>query len=127
VAGYRVLIVDDDAALRRLLADAFERAGYEVTEAVNGDQALKIAKKAPVDVLITDLLMPEKEGLELIRHFRKDLREVIVIAVSGEAAQHLKTARLLGAQVTFEKPFKSEDLVETVARLINERPPASKT
>jgi DNA-binding NtrC family response regulator len=121
MANHRVLIVDDEPAIRRLLIDAFQRAGYETLEASDGGQAVKAASKSPVDVLVTDLVMAEKEGLELIRHFRKHWSEVIVIAMSGDAARHLKSARLLGAQETFEKPLNTADMVETVGRLIAQR------
>ena len=120
MAHPRILIVDDEPSIRQFLAKVFVEAGYEVVEAGNGNEAILAANRGAVDVLITDLVMPDKDGLELIRYFRKNLRNVIVIAMSGADLKdtYLNSGRLLGAHEIIEKPLKSADIVQRVADLL---------
>ena len=112
-----VLLVEDEQAIRKLLRTALERAGYEVMEASDGDEALRLAHGTGVDLLITDIVMPGKEGIELTRYFRKHFPQTKIIVVSGNE-QYLRVAQVLGADAVFTKPFQTADLLITVARLL---------
>ena len=112
-----VLLVEDEQAIRKLLRTALERAGYEVMEASDGDEALRLAHGTGVGLLITDVVMPGKEGIELTRYFRKHFPQTKIIVVSGNE-QYLRVAQVLGADAVFTKPFQTADLLVTVARLL---------
>jgi DNA-binding response OmpR family regulator len=120
----RIVVIDDEEALRRMLRLALERAGYEVVEARDGNEGLRLCHLAPPDLLITDLLMPDKEGLETIMDLRRDFPQVKIIAVSGGGhsggLNFLAIARRLGAQRTLAKPFQLPELLATVKELLQE-------
>lgn len=78
-----ILIIDDDDQIREMLRQMLERAGYEVTDAPNGKVAMKLYREQPADLIITDLIMPGKEGIETIIELRRDFPEVKIIAISG--------------------------------------------
>jgi CheY-like chemotaxis protein len=99
-----------------------EDGGYEVMEAANGKEALKAALAGRVDLVITDLVMPEQEGLETIRALRKDVAGIGIIAISGAfGGRFLETARVLGAQAVLSKPFNGELLLAKVAEVLESR------
>ncbi len=120
----RILIVEDDdqmlETLRRMLADA----GHEIVEAHDGKVAVRLYRENPTDLIITDLIMPEKEGLELIMDLKSDYPEVKIIAISGGGKlgphEYLPLAKDLGALATFEKPFKQEDLLIAVQEILHQ-------
>ncbi len=118
----RILIIDDDVQMRSRLRQMLEREGYEVEEANNGKVALRAYKENPADLVITDIIMPEKEGLEIIRELRKDYPDVKVIAISGgghiSPDEYLYLAKAFGAQCVFAKPFERRELIEAVQELI---------
>jgi two-component system, cell cycle sensor histidine kinase and response regulator CckA len=114
-AGGRVLVVDDEAEIRKLLRQFLEHAGYQVAEASNGRQAVSEVDAGGVALVITDLVMPEKEGIETIREMRQRHREVKIIAMSGAfGGRFLRTAEMLGAHATLSKPVRAEQLVRAV-------------
>ena len=116
-----VLIVDDDPIIRELLHRTLEAAGYPVIEAQSGREALAQLEGRPVDLLITDLVMPDGEGLEIIQRFRRTFPALRIIAISGAfSGSFLKPAELLGANATLQKPFKLEVLLETVRKVLAE-------
>ncbi len=118
----RILIADDEPSVRSYLRTVLEDGGYEVVEAANGSQALKEVRAGRVDVVITDLVMPEREGLETIRILRKEQKGIGIIAMSGEfGGQYLTTARLLGAEAVLSKPLSREVLLATVAEVLRSR------
>lgn len=118
----RVLVVDDETGVRKFFRLALEQAGYEVTEAENGKQALEQALAGRVDLLITDLVMPEKEGIETIRALRRQAPGIGIIAVSGAfGGMFLSTARMLGADVVLSKPVDAELLLAKVAEVLGAR------
>ena len=82
----KILVIDDDKNIRSLLRDFLERDGYEVMEAENGKVGLKLFRENGADLVITDLIMPEKEGIETIRELRRDFSDVKIIAISGGGA-----------------------------------------
>ena len=118
----RILIIDDDEGLRRILGQILVRAGHVVTEAVDGCEGLKSFRKEPVDLVVCDLIMPDKEGLETISVLRKEFPAVKIIAISGGARvtgyDFLPAASGLGADVALAKPFTREQILEAVERLV---------
>jgi CheY-like chemotaxis protein len=120
----RILLIDDDETLRSALRRSLERAGYDTLEAADGRAALKLLTGDQVDVIITDLVMPEMEGIELIVSLRKSHPTVPVIAISGggrtNSPQYLKIARGVGAARVLAKPFENEQLLEAVRELVDE-------
>ena len=120
----RILAIDDDIEIREMLKQFLERAGYEVLVAPDGKEALKLHQTNPVNLIITDIVMPEKEGLETIMEFQRRSPEVKIIAISGggkiAANEYLNLAKVLGAQKTFSKPFELKKLLEEVRELLQQ-------
>jgi DNA-binding NtrC family response regulator len=118
----RILLVDDDDGLRTALRRALEREGHEVVEASNGRHALDRLKETTVNLVITDIIMPESEGIELALILHKTQPELPVIAISGggnwTAEFHLSIAKKAGALHAFEKPFAVEALLKRVDELL---------
>ena len=118
----RILVVDDDPDIRDMLRRMLETAGYEVLDAPDGEEALTLTEMSHPDAIITDVLMPEKDGLETILELRRSAPDVKIIAISGgdrvPADNYLRTARRLGAQHTFSKPFRCKDLLNAVEALV---------
>ena len=122
-----ILVIDDDGAVRKLIAMILERAQHRVVEAADGIKGLKAFKAASFDLVITDLIMPEKEGLETIRELRLDGGEVRILAISGgfpgNPIDILDMARSLGADAALGKPFTPDALLAEVDRLLAPPPP----
>ena len=117
-----VLVVDDEAPVRKVLRKMLESAGYSVLDAANGREALQRVRQRAVDVMITDLAMPEKAGVDTIRELRSFSPAVRVIAISGASqGRFLKTAALAGAQATLTKPVAPDELLRIVERLIADK------
>ncbi len=118
----RILLVDDDDGLRTALRRALEREGYAVVEAGNGKHALDRLKETSVDLVITDIIMPESEGIELALTLHRTQPQLPVIAISGGGNWtpefHLSIARQAGALHAFEKPFVVEELLQRVGELL---------
>ncbi len=121
-----ILVVDDDEAVRSVIRRSLERAGYGVREAGEGGAALKLLASAPADLVITDLVMPDMEGIALILSLRKSHPKLPVIAMSGGGRMrpegYLDIARNCGAARILAKPFDVEDLIAMVQQLLG--PPA---
>jgi CheY-like chemotaxis protein len=117
----RILIIDDEADLRTTLQDLLEHAGYEVVEVSDGRKGLQHYLGVSMDLMITDLLMPEQEGVETIRALRQINPQVKMIAMSGGGQtgrmDFLHVAAVLGAQRTLHKPFNRQTLLEVVRDL----------
>ena len=117
----RVLLVDDDENVRYTLARVLRKAGYEVVEAEEGGEALECLNKQPVDVVVTDILMPGMEGIETIMKLREQAAALPIIAISGGGrvglGEYLESAKLLGADYTFEKPFDERELIARIEEL----------
>jgi DNA-binding response OmpR family regulator len=117
----RILLVDDDESLRRALCRALEHEGYAIVEAGDGRQALEKLEEGPLDLVITDMIMPDSEGLELIFALRKTRPGIPVIAMSGGGHWtpefHLALARRVGVVHVFAKPFAIEDLLGKVREI----------
>ncbi len=114
-----VLIVDDDANIRQLLRATFEDAGYRVLEAQDGRGALDKVARHSVKLVVTDLVMPEKDGVETIRALRQTHPDVKILAISGAVGgSYLKIAGHLGADAVVPKPFRREQVLEAVEQLL---------
>ena len=102
-----ILIIDDEERIRALLRTTLEAAGYEVTEAPNGRIGLELYRQRPTDLVITDILMPELNGLDMLLELMREFLHTKVIAISGAGREKnvLDAAKLIGARQTFEKPF----------------------
>jgi DNA-binding response OmpR family regulator len=117
--GRRILIVEDDQSIRRTLEIALTNAGYQVLEAGDGAEAMRLWREGGADLVITDLHMPDKNGLEVILELRASSPFTPIIAISdgGRTEQHglLGDAKLLGAVRTVAKPFRLEVMLAAVA------------
>lgn len=127
-----IVIADDEPALRRVLCRVLERAGHDVTGHPNGRAAIEHLGRHPADLLITDIFMPEMEGLETIRRARAIRPGMPIIAISGGGccgANYLWVAELFGAVATLEKPFSAGALLARVAQILepegSRQPPQS--
>ncbi len=120
----RILIIDDEDQTHRMLRIVLERAGYEIVEARDGQEGLRYYRAAPVDLIITDILMPGKEGLETIMELRREAPGVKIIAISGGGQigtlDFLDIAKLLGARRALEKPFNLQEFVTAVQEVLAE-------
>lgn len=118
----RIIIADDDQQLRVTLVISLERMGHQVLEARDGNEAVRLVEQEPPDILITDIVMPDKEGLEVISEVRRKFPAVKIIAMSGggygNAAGYLKIAHALGANLVIAKPFPNEELAAKVNALL---------
>ena len=118
----RVLIIDDEPHILLMVKKMLERAGYEVDLASNGSEGLKLFERIQPDLVITDIIMPEKEGLETIREMRRQSKDLKIIAMSGggkiSADNYLETAKIFGAARIMEKPFSQNLLLSYVEDLL---------
>ena len=121
----KILLVDDDTLVRTSLSLALEDAGHAVVQAVNGDEGLDALAREMFDVVVLDILMPEREGIETIREIRKKWAALPVLAISGGDrtgwCDFLRMARELGANDALAKPFNSTDFAVRVTRLLERR------
>jgi CheY-like chemotaxis protein len=118
----RILVVDDDAGVRQVLRSMLVPAGYEVELAVNGRQAIEKLKAGPCALVITDLVMPEQEGIETIKVLRRDFPDVKIIAISGAfGGDYLRIAGFLGAHRTMAKPVRMETVLRVVAETLGSK------
>lgn len=121
----RILIIDDDEQIRVLLQQMMEWAGYDVRVAENGRIAMQMQSEQPADLVITDLIMPEQEGLETISWLKKEHDGVKIIAISGGGRigpeAYLPAALELGADKVFSKPFDVQEIVASVNELLDNR------
>jgi CheY-like chemotaxis protein len=118
----RLLVVDDSADTRESMKLLLERAGYRVELAENGAQALAAQRRRAADVLITDIFMPETDGLETIEAFKREFPQVKIVAMSGGGVRvggtvYLETARIAGADAMLRKPFEMKALLEALRAL----------
>ena len=116
--GGSILIMDDDAAVSRTLSLILTRAGYKVSTVTSGRKGLEMLTTGEFDLVLTDIIMPELDGIEAIRRIRADHPGLRIIAMSGggqiDKADFLHMAEVLGADRVLEKPVRSERLLELV-------------
>ncbi len=117
-----VLLIDDDVAMRSMLVRAMTRSGYVVHEAGDGHEGLRILEERPIGLVITDIIMPELEGVELIFRIRKTNKTIPIIAMSGGGRMspkgYLDVAKSCGASRSIAKPFEIDQLLSCVAELL---------
>ena len=123
----KILVVDDDAEVCEAVAAMLEQGGHQVVRASRGGAALRMCRSQSFDLVITDILMPEVDGLEVLTRLRVERPELRVVALSGGGAfvdrdYCLRMAERLGADEVIEKPVRTGDLLELVARVLA-RPP----
>ena len=118
----RILIIDDDATFRGMVHRVLEQAGHQVLEVGGGDDGLRSFREGGADLVICDIIMPGKDGIETIQLLREERPEVRILAVSGggpmDPSELVSDAELLGADGSLVKPFKMSELLETVAGLL---------
>jgi DNA-binding response OmpR family regulator len=112
----RILLIDDDDSVRTMLHLTLAHFGHTVIEARNGKEGLELFEHANADLLITDIVMPEKEGLEVLMELRKRHPPVKIIAISG--GDYLHMAKLMGAAKVLAKPFSTDVLIAAIDELL---------
>jgi DNA-binding response OmpR family regulator len=121
----RVLVIEDNEAFRKLALRWFQSNGIQADGAANGAQALALQRARPAEVIVTDIFMPEMEGIETIHDLRREFPQTRIIAMSGRDPlmkfDVLQVARQVGAERTFKKPFRFEELVAAVRELSEAR------
>jgi DNA-binding response OmpR family regulator len=117
----RVLVIDDNPDMRRTMQALLESEGFDVAVAADGEEGLRLQKSMPAAVVITDIYMPRKEGIETIYELRKLFPQTRIIVMSGGSrivgVDYLTVARELGAAKVLKKPFAPEELIEAVREL----------
>ena len=121
----RVLVIEDHADMRDLIRVILEGAGYAVELAADGEAGLRTQRARPADVVITDIFMPDQDGLEIIARLHAEYPQVKVLAVSGGGTRvrgtgYLSTAREIGAHAVLQKPFGQQDLLVAVRALLQD-------
>jgi CheY-like chemotaxis protein len=116
-------IVDDEALIRELFRRILETEGYEVTDSADGNAALALCRRRPPDLIIIDLIMPDKEGIETIIELKRDFPHMKIIAISGggriTAREYLELAETFGANMTLSKPISRDELLTVVGTVIS--------
>jgi CheY-like chemotaxis protein len=119
----KILVFDDEPSILLMIKKMLEKAGHEVDIALNGREGMELLEKNKPDLVITDIIMPEKEGLETIMTLRKRYPEIKIIAISGGGRigpeGYLPSAKHLGADMVFQKPLVQKEFMEAVALLLN--------
>jgi CheY-like chemotaxis protein len=116
-----VLVIDDEEVVCNLFKEALEKFGYEVTVACDGEEGLKLFRKHPTDLIITDIFMPKKDGHTLILEIKEEFPETKIFAITGKVSfdpeMELEIAQKLGAAITFRKPVKFSALIGAIKGL----------
>ena len=120
--GGRILVVDDDPDVLEVLSDDLSYAGYSVLTAQSGNAALRLLEREPVDLILSDLRMPDGDGLYLLRQVRsQDPRRPAVAIITGYDEVTREELERLGAQALFTKPYHAEHLIPGLAELLPDR------
>jgi CheY-like chemotaxis protein len=121
----RILVFDDEPSILLMIKKMLEKAGYEVEVALNGKEGMELFEKNRPDLLITDIIMPEKEGLETIFELRRKYPDLKIIAISGGGRigpdGYLPGAKLLGANAVFAKPLIPKEFLNTISELLEDK------
>jgi YesN/AraC family two-component response regulator len=119
----KILIIDDESAIAIMLKKMVEKAGHEAKTAINGNEGLQLFDTYNPDLLITDIVMPEKEGLELIIELRRKNPNLKIIAISGggrfQYEGYLNSAKHLGANKVFQKPLDLKELMSSISEMLS--------
>ena len=114
----RILLIEDEDSVRAMLRKVLETDGHDVLEAANGEQALQLEENGPVDLVVTDIIMPQMDGFGAIHLLRKRDPDIAILAVTGGTADYLKAAKDKGACQVLQKPFDNQTLLDTVSSLL---------
>jgi len=121
-----ILVIDDDVLICNVLRHTLEKSGYRVTAAHNGRKALAAHKAAPADLVITDMIMPDMEGIETIMEFKRSSPAMKIIAMSGggmgKGGDYLSIAKKFGVHRILPKPFTMQNLTAAVTEVLAECP-----
>jgi DNA-binding response OmpR family regulator len=121
----KILVLDDEPSILLMIKKMLEKAGYEVIIASNGKEGMRLFDKEKPDMVITDIIMPEKEGLETIFELRRMYPDLKIIAISGGGRispdGYLPGAKLLGANMVFQKPLVQKEFLAAVASLLDDQ------
>jgi len=116
-----VLIIEDDDEIREMLSLLLMGAGYVVRTAAHGREGIRVARNEPIDIVITDILMPVQEGIETIAELGRQFPQVKIIAMSGggivQPEDYLATAQMFGAAMAISKPFDADEILQAVCYL----------
>jgi CheY-like chemotaxis protein len=114
----RILIIDDEASIRSMIRLMLEREGYTVAEASDGAEGIRRFREEPADLILTDLIMPNKDGIGVILDLKKEFSSLKIIAMSGGGLNrpegYLRGAKKLGAAHTLSKPINRQELLRAV-------------
>ena len=119
----QILIIEDDDSMRCVLKDMLERQNYEVMVASDGEEGIKMFRNNPTPLVITDIIMPNKEGVELIFEFERDFPDTKIIAISGggkcSANDYLNmVSNSPNVKCTFQKPFAMDEMLQAVKEIV---------
>jgi two-component system response regulator (stage 0 sporulation protein F) len=117
-----ILVIDDEPQIRALLKRLLEKAGHRVVEAAEGQEAVRAVQEGPVHLIITDVIMPEKGGLETMMELRRDFPDINIIIMSGKVQTKSDVfksmTRQFGVKYVFQKPFDTQELLARVQELV---------
>ena len=120
----RIILIEDSNYLRGILKKTLEYEGHEVFEAQDGKAGERLYREEHAELVITDIVMPNKDGIETIIELRRDFPGIKILAISGggrlKSECYLDMAKSLGAHDTLGKPFKQKDLLESVRKLLKQ-------
>lgn len=124
-----ILVINDDPAMRSAVVKILSAAGHTVREASDGARGMAAFHRHRSDLVIVDIVMPEKEGIEVIRELKKEAPATPVVAISGTMNRsfYLHAAVVLGADVSLEKPFRAKELRQVISRLLRDPSQAKST
>lgn len=115
----KVVIIDDEAQVRRALGNVLLQSGFDVEEASNGQKGMALLENEPVEIVLTDIFMPDKDGIETIRELKRRWPTVKIIAMSGQPYM-LPVAKVLGADQTLAKPFERHCLLNAIHSVLHQ-------
>jgi len=119
-----ILIIDDEDQFRTMLKNLLEEEGHHVLEASDGEKGIQVYREHPVDLIMLDIFMPNKEGLETIRELKRDVSDTKIIAMSGGGRKgahwYLEYAGMFGADKLLAKPFDPPELFEVIHQVLEE-------
>jgi CheY-like chemotaxis protein len=115
----RILVIDDDAAVREMISKMLNSEGFEALTAADGEQALRVIRShSEIDLVIIDMIMPEKEGIETISELKRDFPHIKILAISGggkiSADIYLRLAAQMGADSALKKPFVKQEMINAI-------------
>jgi DNA-binding response OmpR family regulator len=124
----RILLIDDDDLLRETISGLLEASGYDVDSAEDGAEGLRMFEAQEYGLIITDIMMPDRDGIEIIRMLHDEGDPPKIVAISGggmfDSLSYLQMAKEFGADIVLEKPFRAQQLLDAVQGLLDSSGPA---